>query len=184
MQDPILKLNNIPFPISVNESLMPCKGRLIKTPKAREFKDAMLIWAKSNQVFIAQAQTIIKAWFKQKKVLRLDTFLAWPKEELMVKEENELAKHYAQQKDGTNRIKQLHDSLSDILEIDDRYFFFTDCCKVISDKGQKECMVTIRPEKLLHMSEVENYFKEMQKKNETEINMHIKKANGFKIYEQ
>lgn len=184
MQDKILKLNNIPFPISVNESLMPCKGRLIKTPKAREFKDAMLIWAKSNQEFITEVKEIIKSWYKEKKVLRLDTFLAWPKIDLLVDEQNERAKHYAQQKDGTNRLKQLHDSLAEILEIDDRYFFFTDCCKVISDKGERQCMVTIRPEKIMHMSEVENYFKNLQKINEETIDNHIKKANGFKIYEQ
>lgn len=184
MNNTILKYNNIPFPISVNESLMPQSGRLIKSHKARAYLKDMQFWAISNKKFIDKSKEIIKTWFSEKKVLRVDTFLAWPKIDLLVDEGNKKATNYVQQKDGTNRIKQLHDALAEILEIDDRYFFYADCCKVISDTNQRQCMVTIKTEKVIKMSDVEAFLKQSQAINQIEIEKHIKKAQEYKVYEQ
>lgn len=180
----ILKLNDLPFPITVNESLASVKGRLIKTKKAREYLHSMEIWTKKNQWFIDQCKVIIKKWMISKTPLRVDTFLAWPESEVLVDTKNKTAIHWAQQKDGTNRIKQLHDALSEILEIDDRYFFYSDCSKIISDNDQKKCMVTIQPTKILKMNDIENYLKSLDVVNDNEIDKIINKSEGYKIYEQ
>lgn len=172
-------LKDLPFPISVNESLTSVRGRLIKTTVARNYLKEMHVWAMQNKRQVDLAREFVKHCFDNKIVLRVDSFLAWPKKEVLVSQENYKAFHFAQSRDATNRIKQLHDAISEILDIDDRYFFYGDCCKLISDYNKKECLVVIKPEKVLNMSDILSYLNHIQMKENVNIN-----TQGYKIYEQ
>lgn len=119
----------LPLPCSVNESLAPIGGRLVKTTKARTFlRDALTI-SKLNPELRGH-QELLTRWIHERNVLRVDCVFAWPYSRLFTNESNKSAKHFVRQIDAHNRIKQMHDALSEIFQIDDQYFFAGDTEKV------------------------------------------------------
>lgn len=132
-----------PFPISVNESLMPIGGRLVKTTKARTYAKKAVAYADTMPA-MPRFRLQIANWIDEQKTLRVDTFFIWPKDSIFTK--GKTAKSWVKKIDAHNRIKQLHDALSEVLQVDDMYFFAGDTEKVYSDVCTNPfCIVKIQP---------------------------------------
>lgn len=100
---------------------------------------------------------VLKEQVRQKKPLRVDMILGWPISQVLISEENKTSKDWAQKRDGHNRIKQMHDAISEMLGIDDRYFFSGDCVKTIA--AEKSCTVVISPEDVVFYDDIVRNFK-------------------------
>ena len=173
-------INEFPFPISINESLIPKFGRLIKSNKSRKYDVTFNEWETKNRVFLNEAKNIIKQWINDKKVLSVTTILGWPKKDILVNSKNKKAKNFVQKKDGSNRIKQLHDKLSLALDIDDCYFFIEPTFKTYHDKEIPLCTVIIQPADIMSYDEIIKIYH--QQFESIDINKAIERSEKYEIY--
>lgn len=143
-----------PMPPSVNESLTVANGRMIKSGKARTYLQNALNHKLANQEFYKGAKEIINKWLSVKQTgLRVNAYFSYPKSEIVTKAKD--AQNSFRINDVHNRIKQLHDAVASLLEINDCNFIAGDCEKVISESIQDELKVfiTIQPHELSTLDE-------------------------------
>lgn len=123
-----------PLPPSVNESLACVRNRLIKTAKARKFLADAVAAFKTDDTY-RDSLALAGSWVREKFALKVDCYFVWPKNQILTT--GAKAQNWAHRKDAHNRIKQLHDALSEAIMIDDMYFFAGDTEKIINDKIQE-----------------------------------------------
>ncbi len=123
-----------PLPPSVNESLASVNGRLIKTLKSRKFLTQAIDAFKTDATY-RDALSLAGGWVKAKYALKVDCYFVWPRNQILTT--GAKAQNWAHRRDAHNRIKQLHDALSEAMMIDDMYFFAGDTEKIINDKIQE-----------------------------------------------
>lgn len=90
---------------------MPAQGRLIKTPEARRYEQAIQIYGLR---FFKQIEAITSAF--KGKMLRVDRYFIFHKSRLITK------KNTLKKLDSSNRVKILDDQVSKLIEIDDCHF--------------------------------------------------------------
>lgn len=117
-------LFSFPFPISVNESL--CYGmfngqrRTYSSAKHKAYKNDCKHWVLRNREYVLMLRENAQRWVKEGHFVSVSMKVLIPKDEYYTK--TKTAKDPVKRFDVTNRIKQCHDALSEILDIDDRYF--------------------------------------------------------------
>lgn len=83
--------------------------------------------------------------------LKVDCFFAFPKEKLISKTAK--AKSPIKTLDANNRLKSCLDSVSRIIQIDDKHFVTGVCEKVVSETDSTDVWVVIRKTKLKTLKE-------------------------------
>ena len=142
-------LTELPYPPSVNDSLAVFRGRMIKTAKARAYKEQCHIFTAKNITALNQATTQIKSWLDQGLGIKVDCYFSLPEEKILTA--GKKAIHRFKKSDVSNRVKLCHDALSDMLRIDDLYFIAGNAEKVIGPMG---VTVYVTPHKLQSLDEV------------------------------
>jgi hypothetical protein len=141
-----IRIKDLPFPISVNESLQPSRGRLIKTQKARDFENEIKVYfSRLQNSELINAKLKLKAWASmvtQGNMIRprSEIHLDCPAEKLWTKKET--VKTF----DHCNREKALHDLVLSRLNFDDSLLFSTLIYKKENHdlaKGEERCHLTI-----------------------------------------
>lgn len=128
---------NLPMSPSSNQLYASVRGRLIKSSEGRNYALKMHIWAQRHKSTIDKLKEILRG-----KTLRVDCVFYFPKSKLITK------KNTLKRLDWSNRIKALHDSLSDVIGVDDSHFISGYCCKKISDNDEAYIDITISLEHL------------------------------------
>lgn len=126
-----------PMSISSNQLYASVRGRLIKSSAGRHYVAKTYLWANKNRSVVNKLKEILRG-----KTLRVDCAFYFPREKLLTK------KNTLKRLDWSNRLKILHDCLSDIIEVDDSHFISGYCCKKISDNDEAYVEITISEAKL------------------------------------
>lgn len=132
----ILEFHYLPMPHSVNQSLSSVRGRLIKSAVARAFEYRFQQYNNANQLQTApQIEAFKKTLLSKRPADRKILFEA----KLyfagcdLYRTSADRAKGIEvgepKRLDTSNRIKPLEDRLSEMIGIDDKYFFFIWCSK-------------------------------------------------------
>ncbi len=108
----MLILKRFPMPPTSNRLLMPCRGRLIKSVEYRAYEQKVVSFHMRNITNLAE----IEHAFKGNKFLRIDTLFVFAQKRLISK------KNEVKSLDASNRIKIVHDVISKLIHIDDKYF--------------------------------------------------------------
>lgn len=130
-----------PFPISANAAFrIIMRGRFAshcKSKKYSEYDEIVKAYHFANLKMIKEAQKIIAGWFleNEKTVLNVDLLfydsLCFNKGDGKVKKS-----------DIFNRIKVAHDKISEIILVDDRYFFSGNLIRIPSDKHHLDIAIS------------------------------------------
>jgi Holliday junction resolvase RusA-like endonuclease len=158
----LILIKNFPYPPSVNESLTVANGRMIKTGKARTFLNKATAHYLANQSFYDKTTEILKDWMKDRKTgLRVNAYFVESLEDIMTKSPQ--AGNAFKIKDVHNRLKQLHDALFGLFNINDCNIIAGDCQKVHSNsiKDKDSVYITIEPVELFSLEEVETYIRKI-----------------------
>jgi len=108
----MLILKRFPMPPTSNRLLMPSRGRLIKSTEYRAYEQKVVSFHMRNVMNLAE----IEHAFKGNKYLRIDTLFVFAQKRLISK------KNEVKSLDASNRIKIVHDVISKLIHIDDKYF--------------------------------------------------------------
>jgi len=128
---------NLPMSPSSNQLYASVRGRLIKSSEGRNYALKMHIWAQRHKSTIDKLKEILRG-----KTLRVDCAFYFPKSKLITK------KNTLKRIDWSNRIKLVHDCLSDAIGVDDSHFISGYCCKKISDNDESYIDITISVEEM------------------------------------
>ena len=106
-------------------------------PELRNYKNKEFpYWAMKYRPLINSAQVLLKDWLEAGKVLRIEMTVTFEWEKIFTK------KDAPKKIDGSNRMKAFHDCLSDVLGIDDSYFFEIALTKKGGSKPKVDCKIT------------------------------------------
>ncbi len=126
-----------PMSISSNQLYASVRGRLIKSSEGRRYTTQVMHWALENRSALDKIRSILRG-----KTLRVDCAFYFPKSKLITK------KNTLKRIDWSNRIKLVHDCLSDAIGVDDSHFISGYCCKKISDNDESYIDITISAEEM------------------------------------
>lgn len=133
------------MPPSSNQLYASVRGRLIKSVAGRKYDAAINAF---NLIKFRQLDKI-KAQIKPDQLLLVDTVFIFHCKRVIG------AKGQIKKLDASNRIKQCHDSLARLLEIDDSYFVQGAFSKAICDnESDEQVIITIREGQLLTLDQV------------------------------
>lgn len=138
----IIILDNFPIPPSSNaiyRSFFNKKvGRLVhyKSQEMKAYEVLVESWSSTRQQMISSAsETLTNLIFDQRNFIRVDAYFGLKPEKLWNREGSK------KKMDVSNRIKALHDCLSNVLAIDDRFFYPGECEPVIVGPWEQECVI-------------------------------------------
>ncbi len=136
--DKKIYLNGLPNPPSCNALYPTFRGRRIKSKALIEFTRSVGYWGLAHKLTVLEAREVCQYWISVGYFLKLSAEINFKKERIFCKDGR------VKKMDASNRIKALHDSISEsILCIDDSYFWSVSIEKMVSDL---ECVnVTIEP---------------------------------------
>ena len=159
--DNFFQLVNLPMPPSSNHQYQArsLPGRHAKSyagPKKEGYSMAMISpttalknfekdlkerWKKeeSNLIALYKCRALLRNWMLHGKYIGVDTWAFFPYLRLFTQE------GLPRKMDGTNRIKALHDCLSEMLEIDDSWFWDAGVRKRVDQKDREFCVVQFFP---------------------------------------
>lgn len=147
--DFIIKIFNLPMCPTANRLLMPSRGRLISTPEKRIWESEVNIFSLRNRNALLKAQKIIHEFISLgDPYLSVDLYHCFCKEKLFSKQ-NKVKKI-----DSNNRMKASIDAISNLLSIDDMYFFEGQCKKIISHNKNDFTVAVIKNTKLYSYKEL------------------------------
>lgn len=146
---------NFPLPPSVNEYLMPIAGptarnkkgklyktgRFVKTEPHRIYRKMCEQWKTLNMLAFETIQKelhekVERAKEEKKRIgFMVDTYFIFEESRIWTKENT------PQRLDADNRLKPCRDALSEILGIDDKYFFSGFFEKLSTQEKDKECTI-------------------------------------------
>ena len=113
-------------------------GKICTSNELNAFKKSFASWQLNNIAAIQSAREFIKNVTASGAMLQVDTYACFPTSELWT------IKGMPKKMDGTNRIKALHDSLSDALGLDDCRFWKSSVEKIETLKKEPWCFVVFR----------------------------------------
>lgn len=135
----MIKLEHIPMPPIANHRLMPSKGRLIKSPDARDFDKAIQVWMLRQKSALFDYRRKARDMIVDLKLFSIKLDFYWPKESLVSK--NGVPKKI----DLDGRIKSAIDAVSIIIDQDDKYVIKIEAHKLIWNKIYSEFNAEILP---------------------------------------
>lgn len=163
-----------PLPPSQNDALMAVvgrqstnkkgkkyyKGRMVKTAHHRKYIEQCLLWSRQNQESLNK---VISCLLKHKKeiessgrvfALRVDAYFVFHVERIITEHNKSHAL------DVDNRLKPCLDGLKKVLGIDDKYFYASNCEKVVTPLKEEECtMIRIELTKVKTLDQVKQMMK-------------------------
>jgi hypothetical protein len=119
-------LSQIPMPPSSNRQYWATAfmiagkptGRLAPSTELKQYVRDFAAWAERNSVLLAKAKKFIRDEILLKDLmLQVDTYACFPGTSLWTQ------KGMPKKMDATNRLKALHDCLSEVLAVDDSWFW-------------------------------------------------------------
>jgi hypothetical protein len=143
----------LPMPPSINQQLGVRGGILRKTGKAHAYHNEVTKWIVERTRFVNEIRGKFAVMLSQDPslALRVDCYFSFPKEKLISKTEK--AKSPIKTLDANNRLKSCLDSVSRIIQIDDKHFTTGLCEKVISEDDSTLVWVVISKSKLKTLKE-------------------------------
>ena len=123
-------LTRLPIPPTSNRFLMPAQGRLIKTPEARRYEQAIKLY---ELRFFKEIEAIKKAFAG--KQIQIERFFIFERSRLISKKDT------IKRLDTSNRIKILDDAISKIIDIDDCMFIKGPCEKLWCETSKDEQVI-------------------------------------------
>lgn len=126
-------LKRIPIPPTSNNLYASVRGRLIKSIEGRKYESALKLYSIRNFKILDK----IKSNLKPSDSLRVDCFFIFHKNRIISK------KGEYKKLDVTNRIKALHDAISDMVGIDDKQFISVGCEKIICENQEDEQVIVL-----------------------------------------
>jgi len=135
----MIKITGFPFPPSANELYAnhPVYGRT-KTKVGNLYEKQVKFWMYKNNAQLLEARINLKK-LSVHDILIIDRIYYYEKKSIVTKDNR------PKRNDTSNRIKALDDCLSDMLMIDDCYFFNGSHVKKISANGEKYVDIFIKP---------------------------------------
>lgn len=134
-------LNNIPMSPSANRLLMPMRGRLISTPQKRTWEKQVQLYRAKHILELNRINFFLKKYISSTEVpaLRVDAFHCFPQKKLFTKQ------GHPKKIDANNRLKGTLDAVSNLIGIDDKYFFNGNCEKIGNEGELEYTIVHIKP---------------------------------------
>lgn len=129
------------MPPTANRRLASVRGRLIKTYESRMFEKNISIYMTRLGSGLFEYRRIVKEWIDVGYCLKVEFSFNWPKEKLITN------LGFPKKLDVSNRIKESEDAISDILAIDDKYFFEVTAKKIPKIQDHSDFNVCISPTK-------------------------------------
>lgn len=129
----MLILKKIPIPPTSNNLYSSVRGRLIKSIEGRKYEAALKLYSLRNFKLIEK----IKEQLKPNDTLRVECYFIFHKNRIISK------KGEYKKLDATNRIKALHDALSEMIGIDDKQFISISADKIICENVDDEQVVVL-----------------------------------------
>lgn len=124
------------------KSYMGFKTSRRRSDKLMFFQMQCASYKNSNLNRVSAIRKKICEWIAQGYVVRLDTWFVFERSRIWTKD------HQAQTLDADNRRKPLQDGLSNILDIDDKWFFSGNVEKVTCTSKDSECtIIRISPQR-------------------------------------
>jgi hypothetical protein len=124
-------LKRIPIPPTSNNLYASVRGRFIKSIEGRKYDAALKLYSIRNFKLI----DTIKAELKPNDLLKIHCYFIFSKNRIISK------KGDYKKLDVTNRIKALHDAVSDFIGIDDKQFISIMCEKIICENQDDEQVI-------------------------------------------
>lgn len=120
-------LRKMPVPPSANQLYAFAKtyNRMVKTKVYREYEREVLRWRQLNELQIKDCRDFFRDLGNQ--VINVDATFYMPKTEIICKSGK------PKRNDTSNRLKALHDVLSELIGIDDCYFWSGSFQKLSTD---------------------------------------------------
>lgn len=113
--------------------------RRIASRELNAFKRQTESWRMQNLKMVKEAQLALSTEIRQNQMsmIRVDSYLGFQHSKLFTKQ------GMRKRMDASNRIKGLHDAISNILCIDDRFFYPGRTEPVIVDRSEDECALIV-----------------------------------------
>lgn len=130
-----MKLSKFPMPPTSNKLYSSFRGRLVKSQVGRQFEDKVDFY---KMVYKTNIERIKKELIGYNGELKVTCYFIFHKKKVYT------LKNTLKKIDQTNRIKQVHDALSKILEIDDCRFTNTPTEKIYCQSiNDEQVIITI-----------------------------------------
>lgn len=127
-------IRDFPFPPTVNQTvrMAPTRSgmRLCRSKKADDYRITCARYYKKNEEYFKTVSEQLKAFIAEGFVLRVSAHFVFKHNEVYSK------KGDIKKCDSSNRLKSFHDKLSEMLEIDDKYFFDGTFEKVVGEDNK------------------------------------------------
>lgn len=154
------KLNRLPMSPSHNHQywhqVMPGKSgghhaRPTPTGELKKFqKELGTTWKDQNLVAVYKARALCREWMLKGKFIGIYTMACFNYFDLFTSE------GVPKRHDVSNRIKALHDTLAEVLEVDDSWFW-EPCCRKVEIKGTDPwCAVILYPVEHLSIADMKD----------------------------
>lgn len=124
---PGFALNKIPMPPSSNaqywQQIMPGRNggqvaRPTSTGELKKFQNEFgVVWKQQNLVAVCKARALLRDWMLKGWFIRVETYAFFNYFDLFTQ------KGVPKRMDASNRLKALHDTLAEVLEVDDSWFW-------------------------------------------------------------
>lgn len=148
-------LKRIPIPPTSNNLYASVRGRLIKSIEGRKYEASLKLYSIRNFKILDQ----IKSELKTNDTLKIECFFIFHKSRIISK------KGEYKKLDATNRIKALHDVISDMIGIDDKQFISVSCEKVICEnQDDEQVIVILSKENQRNFNEIKEYILSLEDK--------------------
>lgn len=129
-------LHEMPMPPTGNHRLMPVNGRLIKTKECRAFDQACQVWMIRQRSALYEFRRTAKNWIDNGLLIRVEFRFFFPKTKLITKD------GHPKKLDDSNRLKDSEDAVSDVIDVDDKFFVDKQLFKIPWDKSY-ECFTAV-----------------------------------------
>lgn len=129
-------LHEMPMPPTGNHRLMPVNGRLIKTKECRLFDQACQVWMIRQRSALYDYRRTAKEWIDTGFLIRVEFRFFFPKTKILNKD------GHPKKIDATNRLKDSEDAVSEVIDIDDKFFTDGSWVKMPWDKSY-ECFTAV-----------------------------------------
>ena len=145
---PKFVLTNIPMPPSSNAQYAAMAirggegrwfGKIRPTKALENYHEEFNKWRMINNIAVGKARVFIRDNLLKDKMLSVDTYCCFPHSDMWT------IKSTVKKMDASNRLKALHDCLSDVLQIDDSWFWKSSVEKLETKTENPWCFVVIKP---------------------------------------
>lgn len=135
--------DDFPIPPTTNHLYATFRGRRVPSKEYAQFKRATKVWAKDRDVQLKVARDFCYSYITKGYWIQFSLFICLKHERIWTKDGS------VKSLDGSNRIKATHDLMSDLLQIDDRFFAVGSTEKVLA-KDEEKSIIILKPVKIIN----------------------------------